>query len=70
MSDLGWRADGIARAEAAGGVTLEKYQRPGFVRGTAVRRLNGNLAGGSGFEIWSDPEPDEYEEDRARKDKR
>jgi hypothetical protein len=30
MSDLGWRADGIARALAAGGIQLETYRRPGF----------------------------------------
>lgn len=57
MSDLGWRAEGIARAEAAGGVTLERYLKPGFVREFGVRRLRGDLASGSGFEIAADPEP-------------
>ena len=67
MSDIGWRADGIAKAEAAGGVLLEKYRRPGFTNHTGVRALGPSLAGGSGFEVWSDPEPEEYGEDRARR---
>jgi hypothetical protein len=68
MSDLGWRADGIARAEAAGGITLETYRRPGYTGGTAVRR-SFEGAGGSGFPIDTDPWPDEYDddEDRARR---
>lgn len=60
MSDLGWRAEGIERALAAGGVELEVYRRPGFVAGTGVRRPNVG-DGGSGFSIESDPEP--YDED-------
>lgn len=38
MSDLGWRADGIARAKAAGGIELETYRRPGFAGGIGVKR--------------------------------
>lgn len=56
MSDLGWRADGIERALAAGGVELERYRRPGFTGGTAVRRSSVGY-GGSGFEIQGDPDP-------------
>lgn len=59
MSDIGWRAEGIERAEAAGGVTLELYRRPGFVRSYAVRRISGDLASGSAFEIQADPNPQE-----------
>ena len=33
MSDLGWRADGIARARACGAVELEVYYRPGRLIG-------------------------------------
>lgn len=50
MSDLGWRADGMARARAAGGIDLDLYRRPGFTGGMAVRRA-GEL-GGQGFETW------------------
>jgi hypothetical protein len=57
VSDISWRADGIAKAEAAGGVILEPYRRPGFTGGPAIRTLGPNLAGGSGFEVWSDPDP-------------
>lgn len=35
--DLAWLAAGIADAEAAGGVTLELYHRPGFGAGIGVR---------------------------------
>jgi hypothetical protein len=63
VSDLGWRADGIERARAAGGVELEVYRRPGFVRGAAVRRSNVG-DGGSGFSIESDPDPFD-DDDRA-----
>jgi hypothetical protein len=64
MSDLGWRADGIDRAKAAGGVELEVYTRPGFTGGKAVRRSEVG-AGGSGFEIGeyedsADPTPEEF----------
>lgn len=58
MSDMGWRADGIARARAVGGVELERYRRPGFTGGMAVRVVAGT-AGGEGFEIESDPDPDD-----------
>lgn len=62
MSDLGWKADGIERAEAAGGVTLEVYRRPGFTGGQkAVRRYTSG-GGSSGIEVYSDPESWEYEE--------
>lgn len=68
-SSLGWVADGIERAEAAGGVTLEVYRKPGFTGGQkAVRRFTSG--GGSGFPIEVDPEPWEYEDDdryRGRK---
>lgn len=62
MSDLGWRAEGIERARAAGGVELETYRRPGFVSGVGVRRSASAYGGGG---IWvdapseSDPEPDD-----------
>lgn len=64
MSDLGWRADGIARARAAGGIELEVYRRPGFAGGKAVRRASG---GGyaQGFAVERDPEP-EYDEENNR----
>jgi hypothetical protein len=62
---LGWIADGIERAEAAGGVTLEVYNRPGFTGGQrAVRPYTSG--GGSGFEI-SDPEMWEYEDEARAK---
>lgn len=56
MSDLGWRADGIARARAAGGVELEVYRRPGFTGGEAVRRSSNDLVV-RGQELQVDPEP-------------
>lgn len=65
MSDLGWRADGIERARAAGGVELELYRRPGFTGDKAVRRSQEGGAGG-GFPIdpeWPnelDPTPEDY----------
>lgn len=62
MADLGWRADGIERAKACGGVELEAYRRPGFTGGLAVRRSQME-AGGSGVAIDTpsdyDPDPDE-----------
>jgi hypothetical protein len=64
MSDLGWRADGISRAEAAGGWTLERYLRPGFTGGPAVRRLREDVAGGAGVPL-ADPYPDDFDEDDA-----
>lgn len=70
MSDLGWRADGIDRALAAGGVPLEKYRRPGFTGQVGVRRSD-TYGGGSGFEVWSDPEwYDEDEQHKTRRDQR
>jgi hypothetical protein len=56
VSDLGWRAEGIDRAKAAGGVELEVYRRPGFIGTTAVRRSDVGY-GGSGFSVEKDPEP-------------
>lgn len=67
MSDLGWRADGISRAIAAGGVPLEKYRRPGFTDQQGVRRSD-TYGGGYGFEVWSDPEPWEMEERNGRQE--
>jgi hypothetical protein len=54
--DLGWRADGIARARDAGGVELELYRRPGFAGGTGVRRSNvgGSASGFSAGSVWQD----------------
>lgn len=59
MNDLGWRADGIERAIAAGGVPLEIYRRPGFEAGRGVRRADGDGAGGG---IPFDPDPYPYED--------
>lgn len=60
MSDLAWRADGMRRARAAGGIDLDLYRRPGFTGGLAVRRA-GEL-GGQGFETWeSDDEANEVD---------
>lgn len=67
MSDLGWRADGIERAKAAGGIELERYTRPGFTGGPAVRRTSD---GGycSGFTADLDPQwyGDEDEDGRRK----
>jgi hypothetical protein len=61
MSDLGWRADGIERARAAGGVELEVYRRPGFTGGRAVRRdaVDMTVSGSTSL----DPEPPTNEDD-------
>lgn len=70
MSDLGWRADGIERALAAGGVELERYLRPGFVSGIGVRRSTAGGGGSSGVEVdveRFDPEPDEYARRKRRR---
>lgn len=64
MTDLGWRADGIERARAAGGVDLEVYRRPGFTGGVAVRRSSDGV-GGCGVPIERDPEPWPDDEDDA-----
>lgn len=64
MSDLGWRADGIARAKAAGGIELERYRRPGFAdAGVGVRRskVDGDCYGHA-TEYYFDPEPQPEEE--------
>lgn len=52
MSDLGWAADGIERAVAAGGVELEKYRRPGYVAGVGVRRSQAGGGGGGMPVVW------------------
>lgn len=61
MTDLGWRADGIERARAAGGVDLELYRRPGFANGLAVRRVSDGSGAGAGAFVeaayYDDPEP-------------
>ncbi len=62
VSDLGWRAEGIERALACGGVVLETYHRPGFAGTIAVRRSAEGGAGG-GFSIEADPEPGDDEEE-------
>jgi hypothetical protein len=59
--DLGWRADGIERAMAVGGVVLETYHRPGFTGGKAVRRAEQGGAGTAGIEL--DPLPDAEDDD-------
>lgn len=60
MNDLGWRADGIERAMAAGGVEFEVYQRPGYTGGRAVRRSNthGAGSGNGGLERRNEPAAD------------
>jgi hypothetical protein len=64
---LAWVADGIERAERCGGVPLETYRKPGFTGGSiGVRRARGIYA--EGFEIESDPEPwDDEDELRGRR---
>ena len=64
VSDLGWRADGIERAIACGGIPLETYRRPGFTGGQAVRRADFS-GGGFGVDLDSDPWEDDSE-DRTR----
>jgi hypothetical protein len=62
MSDLGWRADGIARARAAGGIELEVYRRPGFTGGIGVRRskVDGDCYG---IQTSYDPDPPDDEDE-------
>ena len=70
MSDLGWRADGISRALAAGGVPLERYHRPGFARQVGVRRSD-TYGGGYGFDAGGDPDPwDTEDANEPRREKR
>lgn len=59
MTDLGWRADGIERARAAGGIELETYRRPGFTGGPSVRRANHPIGGtgNGGLERRDEPQP-------------
>lgn len=61
MSDVGWRADGIERARALGGVELEVYRRPGFTGGLAVRRSSSDLSVSGSVEL--DPEPPRDDDD-------
>lgn len=56
---MGWRADGISRALAAGGVPLETYRKPGFTGTKGVRRSD-TYGGGFGFDIDLDPELDDF----------
>ena len=65
MSDLGWRADGISRALAAGGVPLETYRKPGFTGTTGVRRSD-TYGGGYGFDIDHDPDPEHFASGKRR----
>lgn len=60
MASLRWIADGIEAAEAAGGITLESYHRPGFTGGRGVRRSSDGISA-TGFEIETDPDPYEDE---------
>jgi hypothetical protein len=68
VSDIGWRADGIERARAAGGIELEVYRRPGFTGGKAVRRSQEGGAGGG--PTFDDPERWEFEPDPRPEDRR
>lgn len=61
---LKWVADGIASAEAAGGITLKTYRRPGFAGGVGVRRVSDGAVQAVGWEVELDPEP--YDEDTDR----
>lgn len=56
MTDLGWRAEGIERAIAAGGIPLETYRRPGFTASKGVRRSDVNGPGSGSYiaEPWPD----------------
>jgi len=70
MSDLGWKADGIARARAAGGIELERYRRPGFRSEIAVRR-SAESGGAWGIQIDApgdaDPSPVEFLRRKGRR---
>lgn len=63
MSSLRWVADGIAVAEACGGVTLERRRGTGFATGADVRQRPQRDLHLQGFEIEVDPDP--YEDDAA-----
>lgn len=63
-SSLGWVADGIERAEAAGGLTLELRQRAGFTGRVELRPRPVGEAGGSGYPIEVDPDPGDIEDHR------
>lgn len=67
---LGWHADGIARAEAAGGITLEVYRKAGFTGGGIGVRPYTSGGGSLGIPIEPDPDYWEYEEDRSRSQRR
>lgn len=62
--DFGWKAEGIERALACGGVELEMHTPPGFGRKPKLRQPS-NTWVGSGMAI-SDPGPWDVEctEDR------
>lgn len=59
MTGVGWRAEGIERARAAGGVDLDVYLRPGFSRVTAVRvtRCERGYIGSGIQGFATDPDP-------------
>jgi hypothetical protein len=59
VASLRWIADGIEDAKRAGGVELERYWRPGFTGGPAVRATPVVGLHASAIEITEDPEPDE-----------
>lgn len=56
--DFGWKADGIDRARAAGGIDLDTYRRPGFQGGKALRRAS--QGGGGGIYLDDPEEPDPF----------
>lgn len=62
MASLRWIADGIENAERAGGVTLDKRRRLGFVGGVEITPRLQAGAHVSGTPM-SDPLPNEYAED-------
>lgn len=73
MSDLGWRAEGIARARAVGGVELETYRLPGFSGGIGVRRASdgGYVQGiNSAYEPEGDPVLPVHTSDKTRRTER
>lgn len=61
MAALRWVADGIETAEAAGGITLDRKQRLGFIRETEVIQRPRSDMSISGFDIATDPDP--YDEE-------
>lgn len=57
MAALRWVAEGIEIAGAAGGVTLDRRTRLGFVRDEVVVERPRAALGVSGFPIDVDPDP-------------